>query len=93
MKSEIITFKADSSLIEALHGIPNRSEFIRSAILSALQNICPLCGGAGLLTPGQMNHWDQFARDHRLEECEDCHEIRLVCQKSPRERRKKKDRG
>lgn len=80
-KSEIITFKADHSLIEALRGIPNRSEFIRSALLSALHNICPLCGGTGLLTPGQMDHWNQFAEDHRVEECEDCHEIRLVCQK------------
>jgi len=80
-KSEIITFKADSSLLNALGKIPNRSEFIRAAILSALENACPLCGGTGFLTPEQKNHWEQFAADHRLQECNQCHEIHIVCEK------------
>lgn len=80
-KSEIITFKADSSLLDALEKIPNRSEFIRGAILSALENSCPLCGGTGFLTPEQKNHWEQFAADHRLQECDQCHEIHIVCEK------------
>jgi len=83
-KSEIITFKADSSLLDALHGIRNRSEFIRAAILSALENVCPLCGGTGILTPEQRNHWDQFAADHTVEECDDCHEVHLVCRRGTR---------
>ena len=49
-KGEIITLKVDEALLEALSGIQNRSAFIRSAILSALGNICPLCNGLGTLT-------------------------------------------
>ncbi|MCB2230921.1 ribbon-helix-helix domain-containing protein [bacterium] len=78
-KSDIITFKADDSLVEALRQIPNRSEFIRSALLTALENMCPLCQGRGALTPAQKKHWEEFARDHALAECTDCHEVHLVC--------------
>jgi hypothetical protein len=78
-KSEIITFKADEALLEAMGNADNRSEFIRSAILMALKNSCPLCGGSGTLTPLQKKHWMEFASDHRIEECGDCHEKHLVC--------------
>ncbi len=75
----IITFKADTSLVEAMQRIPNRSEFIRAAILMALDNLCPLCAGSGVLTANQMHHWQEFTRTHSLEECSDCHEVRVVC--------------
>ena len=78
-KSEIITFKADESLLEAMKGVENRSAFIRAAILSALENRCPLCQGAGVLSPGQMRHWRDLESDHAVEECEHCSELRLVC--------------
>ena len=83
-KGEIITFKADESLLDAMKGIPNRSEFIRSAVLSALESVCPLCKGTGILTPRQKEHWDRFSIDHLLKECDDCHEIYLVCIKKRR---------
>lgn len=79
-KDEIITFKADESLREALKGIPNRSEFIRHALLAALQNVCPLCCGTGILTPNQRRHWDAFAAHHSLTQCDDCNEFHLVCE-------------
>ena len=60
-KGEIVTFKADATLLAALEGAPNRSAFIRSAILAALDNTCPVCKGTGLLTPYQKGHWQQFA--------------------------------
>ena len=78
-KQEIITFKVDEALWEAMKRIPNRSAFIRSAILSALQSVCPLCNGTGNLTPDQRRHWDGFAKNHPLAECEDCHAVHLVC--------------
>ncbi len=78
-KQEIVTFKVDRALWDAMRGIPNRSEFIRSALLSALQGTCPLCKGDGKLTPDQRKHWDEFARNHSLEECDDCHAVHLVC--------------
>ncbi len=80
-KDRVVTFKVDRTLWETIEGLPNRSEFIRSAILSALESSCPLCKGTGILTPRQKDHWLEFARDHFLEECAECHEFRLVCGK------------
>ena len=78
-KQEIITFKVDENLLSAIKRIPNRSEFIRSAILSALGSVCPLCNGSGILTPNQKRHWDDFAADHSIETCEECEENIVVC--------------
>jgi hypothetical protein len=80
-KAEVLTFKADASLLEAMKGIPNRSEFIRNAILAALDGACPLCNATGTLTPNQKKHWDAFARDHSVEKCAECNELILVCGK------------
>jgi metal-responsive CopG/Arc/MetJ family transcriptional regulator len=78
-KDEIITFKVDKQLAQAMKGIPNRSEFIRSAILAALDSSCPLCKGTGILTPKQREHWQTFARDHTIQECQNCHAYHIVC--------------
>jgi metal-responsive CopG/Arc/MetJ family transcriptional regulator len=78
-KEEVITFKVDESLSEALEGIRNRSEFIRKAILAALDSTCPLCQGTGILTPSQQSHWREFSRRHHVEQCADCNEPHLVC--------------
>ncbi|MEA3296775.1 MAG: ribbon-helix-helix domain-containing protein [candidate division Zixibacteria bacterium] len=80
-KSEIVTFKVDESLFEAMSGIPNRSDFIRQAVLAALESTCPLCRGTGALNHHQRDHWEYFKRDHSLEKCDDCHELYLVCSK------------
>ena len=79
-KQEIVTFKVDEDLLEAIKGIPNRSEFIRAAIIAALGSVCPLCDGAGMLTPNQKHHWDDFAVAHFVKRCDDCHESFLVCE-------------
>jgi len=60
--------------------VENRSEFIRAAILAALENTCPLCKGAGTLTPQQRKHWDEFAKRHTVAQCEDCRALHLVCE-------------
>ena len=78
-KEEVITFKVDESLSEAMSGIRNRSEFIRRAILSALDSTCPLCQGTGILTPSQREHWHEFSEHHHVEQCDSCHEAHLVC--------------
>ncbi len=82
-KHDVITFKVPESLKEAMKGIPNRSEFIRNAILAALDSVCPLCKGTGIMLPNQKDHWKQFAKDHFVQECGDCHAIHLVCANKP----------
>lgn len=78
-KQQIITFKAEEALVEAMDAIPNRSEFIRSAILAALDGVCPMCHGTGVLNPNQQRHWREFSETHHVQPCDDCDEGRLVC--------------
>jgi uncharacterized protein YbaR (Trm112 family) len=78
-KQQIITFKAEEALVEAMEDIPNRSEFIRSAILAALDGVCPLCHGTGVLNSHQQRHWQEFSRTHSVERCNECDEGKLVC--------------
>ena len=82
LKPEIITFKVDNSVKEAMRGISNRSDFIRAAVLAALEGICPVCSGSGRISPNQRRHWDAFVKDHSLVECVTCHEAHLVCRNS-----------
>ncbi len=80
-KEEVISFKVDEAMMEILRNIPNRSEFIRKAIVDALGVVCPLCCGSGVLTPSQYDHWKDFSVHHSLNHCEDCREMYLVCSK------------
>ena len=75
----VITFKADKDLMKLLKGIRNRSEFIRTAILDALENACPFCRGTGVLTPHRRKHWNELTKHHDMKECKECHEEVLVC--------------
>lgn len=80
MKEQVITFKVDKELQEALSRIPNKSEFIRGAILESLGNRCPLCGGSGILSESQKSHMDEFLEHHRLEKCGKCDQIHIRCE-------------
>jgi len=78
-KEEMITFKADKELAQALSEVSNRSAFIRDAIRMVLGGRCPVCRGTGMLTAAQLDHWREFSTHHRVEQCEQCTELRLVC--------------
>ena len=79
-KQSIITFKVDDELLQIIRDIPNRSAFIRSAILDALGSVCPLCNGSGMLSKKQKQHWDDFSADHHIRSCDECNENILVCE-------------
>jgi hypothetical protein len=81
-KEEIITFKVDETLARRLAAVPNRSDFIRRALLMALDNVCPLCQGTGVLTPDQYKHWEAFSRYHKVAECDNCHAYYLTCERA-----------
>lgn len=80
-QQEVVTFKVEAALLEALKGVRNRSEFIRNALLQAMESQCPLCKGTGILTPEKKKHWLDLKKDHSIQECGECHEITLVCHK------------
>ena len=78
-KSTVLTFKSDPALAAALRALPNRSDFIRAAVLAALDNACPLCGGSGLLSPKQKEHWEKLRAGHHITKCGECDEFVMVC--------------
>jgi hypothetical protein len=78
-RAETITFKADGELAKLLSAMPNRSEFIRGAVLNALENTCPLCLGSGIITPQQKKHWEAFLAHHHMEKCGECNAVHIVC--------------
>lgn len=77
-KEEVITFKVDRGLAEKMRQIGNRSEFIRAAILAALDNVCPLCSGTGVLTHNQIDHWREFMRTYHMGRCDHCGEVTVL---------------
>jgi hypothetical protein len=79
-RERVFSFKADGDLAEALENTPNRSEFIRKALLATLEHECPLCKGNGVLTLEQRKHLEQFLTMHALTRCEECQAIHFVCQ-------------
>ena len=81
-KLEVITFKADEALAQELARIPNRSDFIRNAVLAALDDTCPLCRGTGVLTHMQKIHWTTFTKTHHVSECTECDSLHIVCDRA-----------
>ena len=78
-KTDLITLKVEPELAAIINRMPNKSDFIRKAILSTLHNICPLCQGTGVLTPQQRTHWDDFSAHHHVHRCDDCDAVHLEC--------------
>lgn len=76
---EVVTFKVDKSLKKLLAGVSNRSEFIRNAILTALDSACPFCKGTGVLTEHRKQHWEDLVQSHDFVECKECDEVVLDC--------------
>lgn len=81
LKKEVITFKVDSALADVVKKIKNRSDFIRSAILAALDHTCPLCRGTGILTSHQMEDLKEFFKSHKIQECSSCNSLHIKCEK------------
>jgi hypothetical protein len=78
-KTDLITFKVEPSLAELINQMPNKSDFIRKAILSTLNNTCPLCQGTGVLSAHQRKHWDDFSTHHQMKRCGECQSMYLRC--------------
>lgn len=48
-KTRNLSVKVESELADFLNSLPNRSEFIRFAIVDLLRMKCPLCAGTGVV--------------------------------------------
>ena len=71
-KSQIVAFKVEPELADFLDKLPNKSEFIRKAILAQFGMTCPLCTGSGVVPRGVHDHYRPIIATHDHRPCEKC---------------------
>ena len=71
-KSQIVAFKVEDDLAAFLDQLPNKSEFIRKAILAQFAMNCPLCSGTGVVDKGVHDHFDPVIAEHNTRPCDKC---------------------
>jgi hypothetical protein len=71
-KSQIVAFKVEDDLARFLDDLPNKSEFIRKAILAQFAMNCPLCTGSGVVPKGIHDHFKTAIAEHNSRPCEKC---------------------
>lgn len=71
-KKQIVAFKVEDDLARFLDALPNKSEFIRRAILAQFQMICPLCAGSGVVEKGIHDHFQEVIPEQLSRPCEKC---------------------
>ena len=78
-QDSVITFKVNNDLADVIKQIPNRSQFIRAALLAALGGVCPFCEGKGTLNPQQQKQWLCFEERHSIRHCQSCDANHVNC--------------
>lgn len=91
-KSKIVAFKVEEELAEFLNDLPNKSDFIRKAILAQFGMTCPLCTGSGVVPKGIHDHYKPVIADQNRRPCEKCKtavEVPLTTDSAPPADRKR----
>ena len=69
----IVAFKVEADLAALLDAMPNKSEFIRSAVARQLSTACPLCRGTGIAPfSGVTDELTRLVQQHPLCVCAGC---------------------
>lgn len=72
-KQTVVSFRVDQHLAEILNSLPDKSTFIRDAILQRFHAVCPFCKGRGVL-PTMIAEWlESKVPDYESVECQCCH--------------------
>ncbi len=71
-KSQIVAFKVEEELAEFLDKLPNKSDFIRKAILAQFAMNCPLCTGSGVVPRGVHDHYKPIIAQQNKRPCDKC---------------------
>ena len=71
-KSKIVAFKVEEELADFLDDLPNKSDFIRKAILAQFGMTCPLCNGSGVVPRGIHDHYRPVIAAENKRPCEKC---------------------
>lgn len=71
-KKHIVAFKVEDELADFLDKLPNKSEFIRKAILAQFGMTCPMCTGTGVVDKGIHDHFEPVIDANLHRPCEKC---------------------
>src|SRR5437016_12035010 len=71
-KTEVVAFKVEAELAEFLNKLPNKSAFIRKAIVAQLGMACPLCNGTGVVPKGIHDHYAPLLNKYNRRKCDGC---------------------
>jgi hypothetical protein len=71
-KTQIVAFKVEEQLAAFLNKLPNKSAFIRKAIVAQLGMACPLCQGAGTVPRGLHAHYSPVLAKNNIRKCDKC---------------------
>jgi len=71
-KPAVVAFKVEKELAEILDQLPNKSAFIRKAIVAQLGMACPLCQGSGVVPRGLHDHYAALLGRLNSRQCEGC---------------------
>ncbi|HLX65052.1 MAG TPA: hypothetical protein VKX17_27525 [Planctomycetota bacterium] len=71
-KQRIVTFKAEEDLAAFLDSMPNKSDFIRKALLAALMEPCPVCHGKGSVPRSLRADLQKIFDKHEFVPCSFC---------------------
>lgn len=72
IKQRVVTFKVEEEVAVFLAGLPNKSEFIRKALLSALLEPCPICHGRGSVPRSLRRDLEKILRKQQFVACSFC---------------------
>ncbi len=73
-KPRVVAIKVEQELAELLDRLPNKSAFIRQAILAKMSTTCPLCHGAGRVPAGIHRHFAPVILSYQVCVCLACGE-------------------
>ena len=71
-KQRVVTFKVEEDVAEFLDSMPNKSEFIRKALLYALLEPCPVCNGKGSVPRSLRRDLEAIFTKQKLVPCSFC---------------------
>ena len=72
-KQTVVSFRVDQHLAEVLNSLPDKSAFIRDAILRRFYTTCPFCQGRGVLPQVILDWLRARLPDYEAIECTCCH--------------------
>lgn len=78
LKPRTVAVKIEAELADFLDRLPNKSAFIRQAILAQFGTACPLCAGSGQVPAGLNAHYAPVLAGHRRRACSRCEHEELI---------------